>query len=85
MNIATLLFIAVVIIFAWRGYQKGFIGSITRLLSWVVAYPAAIFFTKPFAKWLIQNTALDGVLVYLVAGGVIFLGVSFLVGLILNG
>lgn len=85
MNIATLLFIAVVIIFAWRGYQKGFIGSITRLLSWVVAYPAAIFFTKPFAKWLIQNTALDGVLVYFVAGGVIFLGVSFLVGLLLNG
>lgn len=85
MNIATLLFVAVVIIFAWRGYQKGFIGSITRLLSWVVAYPAAIFFTKPFAKWLVQNTALDGLLVYFVAGGVIFLGVSFLVGLLLNG
>lgn len=85
MNIATLLFGIIVIIFAWRGYQKGFIGSITRVLSWIVAYPAAIFFTKPFAKFLIQNTALDGVIVYFIAGGTIFLGVSFVVSMLLNG
>lgn len=85
MNLATLVFGIIVIIFAWRGYKKGFIGSITRVLSWVVAYPAAIFFTKPFAKFLIQNTALDGVIVYFIAGGAIFLGVSFVVTLLLNG
>jgi len=84
MNIATLLFGVIVIIFAWRGYQKGFIGSITRLLSWIVAYPAAIFFTKPFAKVLMQHTALDGIVVFFVAGGVIFLGVSIVVTLLLN-
>jgi uncharacterized membrane protein required for colicin V production len=85
MNIATLLFGVIVIIFAWRGYKKGFIGSITRLLSWIVAYPAAIFFTKPFAKVLMQHTALDGILVFFVAGGIIFLGVSLVVTLLLNG
>lgn len=85
MNIATLLFGVIVIIFAWRGYKKGFIGSITRLLSWIVAYPAAIFFTKPFAKVLMQHTPLDGILVFFVAGGIIFLGVSFVVTLLLNG
>jgi uncharacterized membrane protein required for colicin V production len=85
MNIATLLFGVIVIIFAWRGYQKGFIGSITRLLGWIVAYPAAIFFTKPVAKLLVQHTALDGLIVYFIAGTGIFLGVSFIMTLLLNG
>lgn len=84
MNIATLLFGAIVIIFAWRGYQKGFIGSITRLLSWLIAYPAAIFFTKPVAKLLIQNTPLNGIIVYFIAGTTVFLAVSIGVGILLN-
>lgn len=84
MNIATIIFLAIVAFFAWRGYQKGFIGSITRVLSWLIAYPAAIIFTKPLAKIIIQNTALDGLIVYFVAGASIFLGVSFAVTLLLN-
>lgn len=84
MNTATIIFLAVVAFFVWRGYQKGFIGSITRVLSWLIAYPAAIIFTKPLAKIIIQNTALDGLLVYFIAGACIFLGVSFAVTLLLN-
>jgi len=84
MDIATLIFIAVVAFFAWRGYQKGLLQSVSRLLGWVVAYPAAIFFTKPFAKWLIANTTLDGIIVYFVAGTLIFIAVSLLVSLLLN-
>lgn len=84
MHISTIVFFALLALFTWRGYQKGFIQSITRILSWIVAYPAAIFFTKPFAKWLIDNTALDGLLVYFVAGCTIFLVVSFIVTLLLN-
>lgn len=84
MNTATIIFLAIVAFFAWRGYQKGFIGSITRVLSWLIAYPAAIIFTKPLAKMIVQNTALDGLIVYFVAGASIFLGVSFTVTLLLN-
>ncbi len=84
MHISTIVFFALLAFFTWRGYQKGFIQSITRILSWIVAYPAAIFFTKPFAKWLIANTALDGLLVYFIAGTSIFLAVSLIVTLLLN-
>ncbi len=84
MHISTIVFFALLAFFTWRGYQKGFIQSITRILSWIVAYPAAIFFTKPFAKWLIANTALDGLLVYFIAGASIFLAVSLIVTLLLN-
>lgn len=85
MHITTILFFALLAFFTWRGYQKGFIGSITRILGWIVAYPAAIVFTKPVATLLMQHTALDGLIVYFVAGASIFLVVSFLVSLILNG
>jgi uncharacterized membrane protein required for colicin V production len=84
MHLSTIVFFALLAFFTWRGYQKGFVQSITRILSWIVAYPAAIFFTKPLAKWLIANTALDGLLVYFVAGCTIFLAVSLVVTLLLN-
>ena len=84
MHLSTIVFFILLAFFTWRGYQKGFIQAITRILSWIVAYPAAIFFTKPFAKWLIANTALDGLLVYFIAGCSIFLVVSLLVSFLLN-
>lgn len=84
MHITTIVFFALLAFFTWRGYQKGFIGSITRVLGWIVAYPAAIVFTKPVAKLLMQYTSLDGLIVYFIAGATIFLLVSFLVSLLLN-
>lgn len=85
MDAVTIFFLAIVAFFIWRGYQKGFIGSITRPLSWLIAYPTAIIFTKPLAALLIQHTALDGMMVYFIAGAVLFLGVSVLVAGLLNG
>ena len=84
MHITTIVFFALLAFFTWRGYQKGFIGSITRVLGWIVAYPAAIFLTKPVAKLLVQHTSLDGLIVYFIAGSGIFLLVSFLVSILLN-
>lgn len=84
MHTTTIVFFALLAFFTWRGYQKGFIGSITRVLGWIVAYPAAIVFTKPVAKLIMQHTSLDGLIVYFIAGATIFLLVSFLVGLLLN-
>lgn len=85
MQLTTFAFFALLAFFTWRGYHKGFIGSIVRILGWIVAYPAAIVFTKPLATLLMRHTALDGLLVYFVAGASIFLLVSFLVSLILHG
>ncbi|HEY8938788.1 MAG TPA: CvpA family protein [Cellvibrio sp.] len=84
MHLSTIIFFVLLAFFTWRGYQKGFIESITRILALIVAYPAAIFFTRPFAKWLMANTSLDGLLVYFIAGTTIFLVVSLVVILLLN-
>ena len=84
MSFTSLIFFAIILTCVWRGYRRGFTASITPILSWLIAYPVAIFFTKPFANWLAQHTALDGVVVYMVAGCAIFFSVSIVVGLILN-
>lgn len=81
---ATIIFIVILAFFTWRGYQKGFVGAISRVLSFLVAYPAAIFLTKPFANILRAYTGLDGLILYLVAGCMIFLVASLLVTLLLN-
>lgn len=84
MHLTTIVFFGLLAFFTWRGYQKGFIGSITRVLGWIVAYPAAIIFTKPVAKFIMEHTSLGGLFVYFIAGAIIFLLVSFLVSLLLN-
>lgn len=85
MSLTTGVFLAIVALFTWRGYQKGFLGSITKLLSFVIAYPAAIFLTKPFANLLRGFTNLDGLMLFLVAGCSIFLIASLVVTLVLGG
>lgn len=84
MSMTTIVFIVILAFFTWRGYQKGFVGAITKVLSFIVAYPAAIFLTKPFATILRAYTGLDGLILFLVAGCSIFLIASVLVTLLLN-
>jgi uncharacterized membrane protein required for colicin V production len=84
MNFATIVFGALVFFFVWRGYQKGFIGSITRIVSWLIAYPAAIYLTKPVAELIVKHSPLDGMIVYFIAGSAIFLIVSIGVGKLLT-
>lgn len=84
MNLTTMVFGAFVFFFAWRGYQKGFIGSITRILSWLVAYPAAIYLTKPLADFIFEHSPLTGMIVYFIAGSAIFLIVSYSVSKLLS-
>jgi len=84
MGLVTVIFLVIAAFFCWRGYQKGFVKSISRLMSWAIAYPAAIFFTKPLAKWVVHYTPLDGLVAYFVAGSSIFLVVSLLVELLLK-
>ena len=84
MHLTTIVFFALLAFFTWRGYQKGLVQSVTRILSWILAYPAAIFFTPSLAKWLRANTGLDGLIIYFIAGSIIFLVVSLVVTALLN-
>jgi len=84
MSITTIVFLAILAFFTWRGYQKGFVGAITKVLSFLVAYPAAIFLTKPFATIVRAFTGIDGLILFLITGCTIFLIATLLVTLLLN-
>ncbi len=79
MYISTVVLILLVLFFVWRGYQKGFFHAITRIISLVSAYAAALYFTKPLARLIFKYTSLDGLIVYFIAGGLVFLLASFIV------
>jgi uncharacterized membrane protein required for colicin V production len=79
MYTTTIVFGLFVLLFLWRGYQKGFIHSVTRITSWALAYPAAVVFTKPLADLIFSYSSLDGLMVYFIAGGLVFLVTSFVV------
>lgn len=79
MYISTIVFGIVLFFFLWRGYRNGLISSLARIISWAVAYPAAIFLTGPFSRLLLKYSPLQGLLVYFVAGGIIFLVTSIVV------
>lgn len=85
MSMTTIVFIVILLFFMWRGYQKGFVGAISKVLSFLVAYPAAIFLTKPFANLLRNYIGVDGLILFLIAGCTIFAAVSLIVTLLLNG
>lgn len=85
MYLTTFVFFAVLGFFIWRGYQKGFLGSVSGILGWLLAYPAAIFFSKSLARTLTSLTTLDGVIVYIASGTIIFFSVSIVVSLLFNG
>lgn len=80
----TLIFAVILFFFLWQGYKAGFIRSLARLLSWVVAYPAAYFLTMPLVKIILSYTSLQGLVVYFIAGALIFFAVSFLATQLLN-
>ncbi len=81
MSLLDIVFVALVLFFAWRGYVKGFWDSVSRLLGWALAYPSSILLTRPGGDWLSLHTPLTGLLAYFIAGSVIFLLTSFVASL----
>jgi len=79
MDIALIIFTLPLVFFAWRGYSQGFLHAFAPLVSWLLAYPAAIFATRPLAHLLAAYTPITGLLGYFVAGATVFLLVSSLV------
>ncbi|WP_168204093.1 CvpA family protein [Aliikangiella coralliicola] len=81
MDISLILFFAIVIIFAFRGYKAGVIVVLSRLISLPAAYVATWLFAKPFGRVLQETTAVEGFMAYMVAGGILF----FVVYALLSG
>jgi len=70
------LFLAVVAIFAYRGYQKGLLRSLSRVLSLLAGYTASILYTEQVSAILASRFELEGIVSFIAAG----LGLFFAAG-----
>ena len=77
MDWPVILFFAVVAFFAYRGYKKGLLRSLSRVFSLLAGYAAAILFTEQVSAILAPRFELEGMVSYIAAG----LGLFFAAGI----
>jgi uncharacterized membrane protein required for colicin V production len=85
MSLSLGIFFVILVLFSLRGYVKGFFGALSNIVSLTLAYITAFLLVKPAARLLQEHTELEGILVYLIAGLIIFTVVSVFVSLIFSG
>ena len=71
------LFLAVVAFFAYRGYRKGLLRSLSRVLSLLAGYAASILFTEQASAILASRFQLEGIISFITAA----LGLFFAAGI----
>ncbi len=82
MDWSLLIFIFVVLFFVYRGYKRGLLKSVSRVLSLVAGYVAAIFYTEQVSAILESQYQLHGIVSYVSTALVLFFGAAIAVSLL---
>jgi len=82
MDWSLLLFIVVMLFFAYRGYKKGLLKSLSRIFSLVAGYIAAILYTEQFSAVLESQYQLQGIIGFLTAALVLFFSAAIAVSIL---
>ncbi len=77
-----MIFIAVVVLFAYRGYRNGLLKSVGRILGVAAGYLCAIVFTGSFTGAVAAFTGLEGIAAFLAASAILFVGASIVVAIL---
>jgi uncharacterized membrane protein required for colicin V production len=77
-----IIFIVVILLFAWRGYSSGFIKSLGRVGAVLAGYAAAILFSGPLSAWVEMQFGLQGIVAFIAASLTLFFAAGFGVMLI---
>ncbi len=82
MDWSLIIFIAIVVFFTYRGFRKGLLKSLCRVLSLLAGYIAAILFTSQLSIIIESQTSLQGLMALITASMMLFFGTGFVVILI---
>ena len=82
MDWSLLLFIVVMLFFAYRGYKKGLLKSLSRIFSLVAGYIAAILYTEQVSAILESQYQLQGIVWFLTAALVLFFSAAIAVNIL---
>ena len=82
MDWSLIIFVLVILLFAWRGFRGGFIKALGRVLTVLAGYGAAILFSGSLAAWIETQFGLQWVVAFVGASMALFLGAGLVVTLI---
>ncbi len=82
MDWSLIIFLVVVLYFAFRGYKKGLLKSLARILSVVAGYICAFLYTGQAARMVEAHFQLHGVVAFVLASLALFFGAGLLVSLL---
>lgn len=79
MDWSLIIFIVAVVFFAWRGYKKGLLKSLSRVLSLLAGYVAAILYSGKVFAIVESQFQLQGIVAFVIASLVLFFGAAMAV------
>ena len=82
MDWSLIIFIFVLAYFAYRGYKKGLLKSLSRVLGLVAGYVAAILYAGNVTTLVESNTPLEGIAAFIAASLMLFIGAGIVINLI---
>ena len=82
MDWSLIIFLVVVLYFAFRGYKKGLLKSLARILSVVAGYICAFLYTGQASRMVEAHFQLQGIAAFLLASLALFFGAGLLVSLL---
>ena len=82
MDWSLILFIIVLAFFAYRGYRKGLLKSLSRVLGLIAGYLAAILYARYVSTLVESNTPLQGIAAFVAASLILFIGAGIVINLL---
>lgn len=82
MDWSLIIFLIVILFFAYRGYRKGLLKSVARILSVVAGYVCALLYTGQVSQLVESVSGLQGIVAFLVASLTLFFGAGLVVSLL---
>ncbi len=82
MDWSLIIFVVVILLFAWRGFRGGFIKSLGRVFTLLAGYAAAILFGGPLSAWVEMLFGWHRVVAFIGASLTLFLAAGLAVMLL---
>ncbi len=82
MDWSLVIFGVIVVFFVYRGYRNGLLRSCSRVSSLLAGYACAILFTGPLSRVIESLLQLRGIVAFIVAALLLFIGASVAVSLL---
>ena len=82
MNGSLVIFVCAILFFVYRGYRRGLLKSLSRVVSLIAGYAAAIMFSNPLSRQLGPWLEIQGMIAYISAAVVLFFGAGLVISIL---